>query len=452
MPCLVALASALWCGCASEEPSPCSGVEVRLHDRVTTTVTIAWLLDTTVTGDPTESYVELGVDESFGSRIEGIQRDDGAFVATAIGLDPSTEYVFRTGILGDDGTSTCETGWFVTGDIPTDLPLVELSIDDPQEASDGYIVSTLTSTNPRNVILDATGNYVWWGEAGEKGDALGPARLSRDGTAMLSLPGWSSLDLSVEDRSEILRTPLDGSAPTSMAAYDLHHDFVELPDGTIAAIAYDFRQVGDSWIAGDRLIEFAPDGSEREVWSVWLMDDIEPQETEPGMAYDWSHTNAVDYVEDGDYYVLSLRYSSAIVAVERATGKPLWKLGGVDSTHEMLGGDEEDWFRGQHQFQVLDNGILVFDNGDDPSDSSRAVEYAWADDSHIEVGWDYAAKPSTYCYALGDVTRLDNGNTLVTWSTTGVIEEVTPEGDVVRQLRLDLGAGFGYSTWLPSLH
>jgi hypothetical protein len=50
----------------------------------------------------------------------------------------------------------------------------------------------------------------------------------------------------------------------------------------------------------------------------------------------------------------------------------------------------------------------------------------------------------------GDVQRLDNGNTLVTYSAAGVIEEVSSDGGVVE--RTTASTGVGYVSKRPSLY
>ena len=45
---------------------------------------------------------------------------------------------------------------------------------------------------------------------------------------------------------------------------------------------------------------------------------------------------------------------------------------------------------------------------------------------------------------MGDVQRLPNGNTIVGFSTKGVLHEVDASGSVVQTLTWPLGASFGY--------
>ncbi|HEY3496637.1 MAG TPA: hypothetical protein VGK73_18185, partial [Polyangiaceae bacterium] len=51
---------------------------------------------------------------------------------------------------------------------------------------------------------------------------------------------------------------------------------------------------------------------------------------------------------------------------------------------------------------------------------------------------------------LGDVQRLPNGNTLVTYSTDGSIHEITPAKELVQSL--GDAAQLGYSTFRETLY
>jgi hypothetical protein len=52
---------------------------------------------------------------------------------------------------------------------------------------------------------------------------------------------------------------------------------------------------------------------------------------------------------------------------------------------------------------------------------------------------------------LGDVQRLPGGNTLITYSNDGLIQELDPQRNVV--LEIDGGSNsFGYSLWRESLY
>jgi len=110
-------------------------------------------------------------------------------------------------------------------------------------------------------------------------------------------------------------------------------------------------------------------------------------------------------------------------------------------------------FQRQHQFEFIDGGVLVFDNGLVSESHSQVIEIAldtgaWTAD----LASTYESDPSLYSMVLGDVARLPNGNDLVAWSTAGVVEEATPDGEVVWKLQTQLGGGIGYVTWRRTLY
>ena len=51
----------------------------------------------------------------------------------------------------------------------------------------------------------------------------------------------------------------------------------------------------------------------------------------------------------------------------------------------------------------------------------------------------------------GYLARGNDGHTLVTFSTAGLVHEVTPDGEVVWELAMGLGGALGYMTWVESL-
>jgi hypothetical protein len=58
--------------------------------------------------------------------------------------------------------------------------------------------------------------------------------------------------------------------------------------------------------------------------------------------------------------------------------------------------------------------------------------------------WDYAAMPSIANQIMGDVQRLPNGNTMVAYSTQGVVHEVNAGGQLLQELTWPIGGAFGY--------
>src|SRR6185436_20956790 len=117
----------------------------------------------------------------------------------------------------------------------------------------------------------------------------------------------------------------------------LAHDFVELGDGTFAAIAFKegplpgecnevYAKSKKTAVLGNHIVEVAPDGTETEVWDSW--DCFDPcVDVDDSLGPGWTFANALDYDEDTDSYLVSLRHLSSIASISRATGECNWIFG-----------------------------------------------------------------------------------------------------------------------------
>ena len=361
-----------------------------------------------------------------------------------LGNKPSSEIEFEVVVEAGGDELRSATASFTAGAVPTSFPGVTVQAADPGAAAGGFFVTSLVAAPPAAVILDADGDYVWWWIADREDAGLSRASLSADGTAVQYL----TYALGGDDQ-ELVRVSLDGGEIQRLAMDGAHHDFLELDDGTIAALVVDPREFDGETVQGDLIREYRPDGSTVDVYSVW--DDVEYRPMEdvvPGPGY--THANAIDHDADAGAYTVSLYGLDSLFRVDRATGELIWKLGGDDSDFTDAEGESAFYFR-QHQFELLDDGILVFDNGSPERSASMALEHS-LDGGRAELVWTYAPDPALFCYSLGDVRRLPSGNTLVVFSVKGQVEEVTPAGELVWQLTLGMGGALGYMTWLASLY
>lgn len=450
--CVLSLATIL--GCEAPEDSPEASVrfdiEILPSDRIASVSTVTWSVDKE---DTEEAWVRFGPQDVSEFTAPCGLGDDGRYETVLLGMKPSTEYRLQAvaSIRGVEFASDVQT--LVTGGGRKDIPEASLDAEtyDPDRAAGGFVYTTLVP-GP-SVILDAEGETVWWHSVSQgDGNVITRTHPGRDGGHVLykTWQGWASAGEYSEVR-EVIRTTLDGEEIQRIPVPYAHHDFLELPDGTITVLEYDRREMYGIDVDGDRLTEVGPDGARTEVWNIWDHTEYDPDHDYDG-GNRWGHCNAIDYDAAEDAYLVGCLHFSCIYKIDRASGDLVWTLGGDDSDFEILGGDEE-WFTGQHQFQFFDGGLVVFDNGPYGGFETRASEFRVDyEDFVVERIWEYRPDPPFGIYAYGDVSRLPNGNTLITWSTAGQMDEVTPEGDVVWRLNLDLGAAFGYAVWRESLY
>ena len=164
------------------------------------------------------------------------------------------------------------------------------------------------------------------------------------------------------------------------------HDFQVAPHGIAYTTAYnpircDLTSAGGE--AGGAILDTAVQEIDMRTglvrWEWHSLDHVgvsESETTPPKRTpWDWFHLNSIDVQSDGNIF-LSARSTWAGYQLEGASGRVLWRLGGLMSSFRMGPGTRTAW---QHDGRVLANGdVTFFDNGSNPRvhNESRAVRIA----------------------------------------------------------------------------
>ncbi len=214
----------------------------------------------------------------------------------------------------------------------------------------------------------------------------------------------------------------------------VHHDLHVEPDGSIVALVARKRDRPDLYpepLIDDALVWLSPDGFPTR--EISLLDAFERYE---GWASIWDnrsvkdsndvfHSNTVT-VLDKDYTNLhpsftkgrvltSMRHLSAVALVDPDTETVVWALQGP--------------FSHQHDPQLADDGLWIFDNRGGRPKTSRMLRLDAAGD--ILWKWTGDEQHRFFSKTCGHAQQLSNGNLLVVSSEQGAVFEVTPEKDVV---------------------
>jgi hypothetical protein len=221
-----------------------------------------------------------------------------------------------------------------------------------------------------------------------------------------------------------------------------HHDIELNPDGQLAVLAFERRQIpaldptidirddlvvlldGDGGLLGDISLIEAFRGR-TEIHTV-----ITPGPSSLGVVpwIDIFHASSLEWMrhphleQRNEIYALGnilicSRNQDIVAVLEGTTGKLMWAWGAGEIS-------------GPHDAQVLENGnILLFDNGL-ARDWSRVIEL---DPLTRTIVWEYRAPvpQDFYSRTKGSSQRVPNGNTLIANSDNGEAFEVTPEGEMV---------------------
>lgn len=416
-------------------------VEAQQSELIPTVLTVRFDTDEF---EAIHGYVTYGRGESLDASAPAWRADDGAWEVMLLGLKPSVEYSYQPVLVGEDGLAHGDRASFTTGALSTLLTSPQTELFDSQRDTEGFLVTNIVEDPGASVILDEDGDVVWWYVA-EDGKGAGCV-LSADRRWMLFLS-------SVDGTRTMHRLRLDGSILEEVPSEGLdeqHHDFMQLPDEHLLLLENDRRVIGGLEFIADKVVDVSPDGTDISEWSLWDHETYDP-EVYGEEGGEWSHGNALAYDEEDDAFVIGFLLLHAIYKIDRRTGQVMWRLGGDHSDFTFVG-DTAGSFRHQHAFELVEDGIVVFDNGVPEDASSRAVEYrldldAWT----AEMVWEYRPDPALYAVALGDVAKLSNGNRLVDFSPLGQIDEVNADGDLVWRLNLPFGAYFGYMQWFDNL-
>ncbi len=210
-----------------------------------------------------------------------------------------------------------------------------------------------------------------------------------------------------------------------------NHQLAILPDETVVFSVYNASECDD-------IRERAPDGTVRTLVNAHVAHG----------AHYRCHVNSIQYSPLDDTLIFSDLYSWNITKIRR-DGSVVWVLGGTTSSFSGAGAS----WANQHGVHVLGLDRLLYFNNRAANEGSRAVEVVLDLQAMTATNvWMYAAEPPISTIVLGDVQRLENGNTLVAYSHAGVLHEVSPAGVLLREMSWELLGAFGYTMHRKSLY
>lgn len=360
-----------------------------------------------------------------------------------LGVWPSHTFTARLvdeeGVLIARETFTTEAG-------PTELSGMTLS---GEATWSGYLISEIATADVQTaMILAPNGQPVWYWQS--TGAYFSRASLRRDGRGIWLL-GMPALYAGHESRLASIAwdgTMLLDITPVGHDGEGATHDLHELEDGRLLFIAPDTRELDGQPFIGTTLYALAPDGSETALWSFW--DDFVPDGSIVA-PFSWSHGNALRWNDERQTLWIGSRDMSMLVELDSETWRPVNQLGGPKPTFALAAGSTLPL--GQHQFDFRDGRIAIHDNRD-TTRGSRLVVYDLdfaSDPPMAEETFEYVPEPTIYDFVMGDATWLDDERVIMTWSTTGLLEERTLDGEVPWSIVLDLGSVFSYTQHVDGL-
>lgn len=407
-------------------------ITVSLSPEIASVFTVTWK------SDLTDGVVHFGVGEQTVGTATGVL-EDGTWSAVVVGIPADTTgwYVVA------HSEASSETLPITTGGLIKGFPApVEVSGD-----LEGYTLTTFLARGEAKmqpVVLNGQGELVWWHTYDEDREWFSSrVRLSADQKSIY----YNAYHITLSEPQSfagIIKVSLDGTAVETIPLPENHHDFLILEDGTIAYIKFDRREVDGMLVAGDAIIERAPDGTETTIWSTWnnLTWDGKGMVREEGVF--WTLANNLEYNADQDAYILGARDRNAIFHIDRSTGATDWILGSSATTLTQT-----DTFLGQHGFHLDGDDLLVFDNLG-ASGQSRVIRYTIASESATTT-WLHENEPLMLTEYFGDVLPLSGDRLLVAWGQGGRLSVLDSAHNTSSERAWELGTGIGFVTQEPAL-
>jgi len=226
------------------------------------------------------------------------------------------------------------------------------------------------------------------------------------------------------------------------------HDIKILGNGNVLLIGYGFKFFDMSQViaGGDRNASVVVNviqeiDKKRKVVFEWKayehykLTDVGPEVNLLDPSFIHSHINSIDFDLDSNL-VLSSRNLEEITKIDRKSGNILWRFGGKNNQFRFI--NDSVGFSAQHAVSVLPNGnLILFDNGVyHKPHFSRAIEYRLdAINKTATLVWSYRNTPDVASIFWGNVQRLKNGNTFISWGKSQLgATEVNARGEKVFEM------------------
>lgn len=387
--------------------------------------------------------VEYGLDTAYGM-VAPVDLAQPNYRTPLLGMKPGRTYHFR--VVTESGTTECVSSDYpvTTGLRPNAVKLPTVTTNNKAALYGGFLVMSGYRLNPNGgddyaFILDADGDAVWWYQPRGFG-SLSVAKMSYDGKSI-----WIANDNVPKNAAHVGRLSMDGMTweDKSSEFANLNHDLTVLPDETVIFIAYGPNDCDD-------IKERSPNGTVRTIVNSSKVFGTSAA----------CHCNAIQYDPSDDTVVVSEDNHSGYFKTDRQ-GNIKWVLNGGTgiNSFDKTGGGATGWI-GNHNLHILgpdhllffNNGVSAYQAGTKPA-TARELKLDLTKLTTSEV-WKYESSPTISNAVMGDVQRLENGNTVVAYSTAGTIHEVDADKNVLQTLVWSgLGAGgFGYITKRKTLY
>jgi hypothetical protein len=406
-------------GSASTTVGSCNfTVAPSISDKIGSVGIVEWSVDRTTL---TQASIQFGLDTTYGLTAP-VDLTEMNYRTLLLGMKFGHTYHFK--IVATAGSENCESPDYTidTGPLPNGLPTLTATTMAPDKVFGGFTITERWGTNTAgpSFILDKDFDYVWV-YPGE--DDVIRTRMSFDGKAM-----WMRNTAQTDGAGVVRRVTMDGLKEDRWELPHTTHDLAVIPDGHVGLVGH---------VAGkcDEILDFNPDdGTLTSLFDAGSTDGDT-----------MCHVNYLAYFAGDDSFVLSDYNASSLMKISRH-GDFIWGLNGDAST---ISGT--NWIHEHGVHVIAPDDLIVFSNGDGGAQKSLVFELKLDLTAKTATElWRYDANQNTTFG--GDVQRLSNGNLLITYSSSGIIQELDSARNLLQQVTFGIGDTLAYTERRPTLY
>jgi len=389
--------------------------------------------DTTLAGIKSAT-IDFGLTTAYGLTAP-VDLTQPKYRTLLLGMKSSQTYHYRITATGASGDCQSPDYTITSGPLANGLVKPKVTTNDASALAGGFLITGQYVANSSGsgpaYIVDSDGDIVWWYNIE---DYVTGAVMDYSGTHM-----WINNHPPNLADAKVHRVSMDGMVDEDLTNEmpRLSHQLTVLPDETVAFYADDGGTEGCSDIKERKL-----DGSVRTIVNSQKALGTTGQ----------CHVNDIQYSPEDDTLVFSDHIHCAVAKIKRTDGSTVWILNGSTKT---FSGDV--WLGSEHgiHIQGVDDLLIFNNNSRSVAGSTASVAIGTGDGSRVtEIKLDLNAKTATEIWSykamgnqyqtdvMGDVQRLWNGTLVVAFGGKGIIQEITPDGTVLQELKTT--TNFGY--------
>jgi hypothetical protein len=407
-------------------------IDVNLSTAINTVAIVTWSVNVAIDS----AVVDFGRDQSSFEFEAPVDLTQPNYRTVLLGMKPATTYYLRITAKGGGNTYVSDVSLIKTQYLPNGLPVFTVADSNASAlyAGGGFTVNCIGLAGSPGIpgtagktvifILDKDGAMVWALDiTSTAANNCSRARMSYDGQYM-----WAANFANGATSGVVYRVGMDGlGTGQTWNLPGRSHDFAILPSGNVLYFATDNAGPNTS-PGGETIMELDPSsGKSTKIYAETT--DFASLISSGGE----SHTNHVTYVPALNAISFSMLFSSSIGLIGYPAGKLQATFGGAQST---FGAMNWTW---QHGHDIHADHIWVFNNNQSGNAHVLGYSYNLAGKTATQT-LDY--NPGISGTTFGDVKELPNGNLYVTYSDTGVLEEITKTGTLLRKVTTTTAIGY----------